>query len=741
MAFNGLAPYTLAKNRPVTPSVWTRPGDWITITDDPNKVQWLVSNQGSATVGILTTFTRTSGSQNILIDWGDSTTDTISTTSSTTTNHTFTTGGTPSAEGYDTWVVTLTFTGTGVSVLNSSIIGPPSTLNGVTPLLGSLAPTLEVYFGDSIASGITTFGNYFNGTGNPAYNNKLLKYAKFPATSAATTFQNCFNGSTGLARVVMPTTMSSATNFNQAFTGCVNLETLDISGASTSATDLSNMCTTCTNLTSVKFPATLNSVTTIASAFSGCASLTNITLPSLNACTAWSSAFANCRSLLWCRITSFATSGTIVLTSAWSGCTSMQWCWWPATVTGGLAWTTTTMFSTCYALQSFTFPENWNGTTFSFLNCYGLTNVNFPTTSMSNLSSFSFSGCSNLQEISLPTTTAATISLASAFNSCTALSSVTIPSGWTITDLSSTFASCTSLGSVTLPNNAQNSITTFSSTFSGCTNLETVVMPTSATSCATWGSAFATCTSLKSVTLPDLGAQGSVANISMFSGCSSLRSVTFLGAWGTVAGGGGIGNTMFGTCASLKSITLPSGTALVNGSSVFNGCTALQSVTLPTTQSTYTGALTSMFAACPALTTINNISTGLGAIGATAALINATTFLTGGTAQVTSLSFPQRFSKLELQGTTTNRSNLAVVRLTQTGQAATQWTGTSPQINVSWTNMSTAALVDLFTDMTSMATGSTVTGKTIDISSATGAAGLTAADRLIVTSKGWTITG
>jgi hypothetical protein len=180
---------------------------------------------------------------------------------------------------------------------------------------------------------------------------------------------------------------------------------------------------------------------------------------------------------------------------------------------------------------------------------------------------------------------------------------------------------------------------------------------------------------------------------------------------------------------------------MTNGTTLFSGCTALQSVTLPTTQATTAATLTSMFAACPALTTINNISTGLGPVGATAALMNATTFMTGGTAQVTSLSFPQRFSKLELQGTATNRSNLASVRLTQTGQAATQWTGTSPQISVAYTNMSTAALVQLFTDMTSMATGSTVTTKTIDITSATGAAGLSAADRLIVTSKGWTITG
>jgi hypothetical protein len=47
-------------------------------------------------------------------------------------------------------------------------------------------------------------------------------------------------------------------------------------------------------------------------------------------------------------------------------------------------------------------------------------------------------------------------------------------------------------------------------------------------------------------------------------------------------------------------------------------------------------------------------------------------------------------------------------------------------------------LVTLFNDI---AAQGVVTSKTINITGSTGAAGLTAADRLILTSKGWTITG
>jgi hypothetical protein len=52
--------------------------------------------------------------------------------------------------------------------------------------------------------------------------------------------------------------------------------------------------------------------------------------------------------------------------------------------------------------------------------------------------------------------------------------------------------------------------------------------------------------------------------------------------------------------------------------------------------------------------------------------------------------------------------------------------------------MSTAQLVQLFNDM---AAQGAVVSKTINITSATGAAGLTAANRLIITALGWTITG
>jgi hypothetical protein len=139
-----------------------------------------------------------------------------------------------------------------------------------------------------------------------------------------------------------------------------------------------------------------------------------------------------------------------------------------------------------------------------------------------------------------------------------------------------------------------------------------------------------------------------------------------------------------------------------------------------------------MFNNCPSLTTINNFNR----IGDTATTannyINATNMFnivagaTGGT-------LVGKFSKFQWTGTAGYISGLSTLRLSNT--ATGQWGGTSPQLEVSNSNMNQAALVALFNDL------QTVTGKTISITNAVGAASLTAPERAIATGKGWTIIG
>jgi hypothetical protein len=106
--------------------------------------------------------------------------------------------------------------------------------------------------------------------------------------------------------------------------------------------------------------------------------------------------------------------------------------------------------------------------------------------------------------------------------------------------------------------------------------------------------------------------------------------------------------------------------------------------------------------------------------------------------QVSGLTFSCKFSRFVCNGsnTTSDQSRLTSLRMTNTGSG--QWGGGSPQIDISYTRMDTAALNTFFADI---AAQGSVSSKTINITSATGAAGLSAGDRAVLTSIGWTITG
>ena len=164
-----------------------------------------------------------------------------------------------------------------------------------------------------------------------------------------------------------------------------------------------------------------------------------------------------------------------------------------------------------------------------------------------------------------------------------------------------------------------------------------------------------------------------------------------------------------------------------------NNCISLVTLILPTTQTSLITTIQSFVQLCGSLTTITNLN-NIGSLTATP-LVLATTLTNNNL--VTSLSFSCPFTTLSVNGVSaTNFSKLNSLRLLNVSTG--QWTGTSPQINVSFTSLSTSALNILFADM---AAQGTVTTKTINITSATGTAGLSAADRLVITSKGWTITG
>jgi len=154
-----------------------------------------------------------------------------------------------------------------------------------------------------------------------------------------------------------------------------------------------------------------------------------------------------------------------------------------------------------------------------------------------------------------------------AFDGCTGLSSITIPSS--VTSIGNFTFSSTGLTSLTIP----TSVTSLGqSAFSYCANLTSLTLPGSLTSLSQY--AFAQCTGLTSLTIPT-----SVTNIGpyAFSGCTSLTSVT-IPASVTVIGSGAFDNGfMFVNSNLANAIFL--GNAPTMGTGVFRSPAANFTVT------------------------------------------------------------------------------------------------------------------------------------------------------------------
>ena len=181
----------------------------------------------------------------------------------------------------------------------------------------------------------------------------------------------------------------------------------------------------------------------------------------------------------------------------------------------------------------------------------------------------------------------------SAFNECSALTSVTIPNS--ITSIANSFQFCTSLTSITIPNSV-TSIGAFA--FNYCTKLTSVTIGNGVTSIEQ--GAFQGCLSLTSITIPN-----SVTSIEeyAFHGCSALTSInvdsnnpnyssvdgvlfnkdktTLVAYPGGKQGAYTIPNSVtsieeyaFRVCSSITSVTIPNSVTSI-GYEAFLGCDKL----------------------------------------------------------------------------------------------------------------------------------------------------------------------
>ena len=253
MAFNLPAQTSIAKLRPTTtPSAWTRPADWISITDTAGEVQFLVSDVNPV-YGIKTTFNKPAG-QNLYIDWGDGTTTTVSTNTLVSSSHTYTTGGTPCSRGYNTWKIRI-YVDAGAQITGAYFYSTTD------PNPGFACTVLEAYYGDgTINNAYQYFYSSQSLAGELSFG--MLEYCKLPATMTGTTntlyatFYACYQ----LAKVVMPTSMpNTTTGLYRTFWLCYSLLEVDIPTDATGVTQFAQVFYSCSNLIRIGLPSTWSS--------------------------------------------------------------------------------------------------------------------------------------------------------------------------------------------------------------------------------------------------------------------------------------------------------------------------------------------------------------------------------------------------------------------------------------------------------------------------------------------------
>ena len=303
--------------------------------------------------------------------------------------------------------------------------------------------------------------------------------------------------------------------------------------------------------------------------------------------------------------------------------------------------------------------------------------------------------CTQLESVILPTTWGGVTSCYNMFYGCYGLHNFNLPTSWGgITNLGGMFQLCYSLQNITLPS-SWGSVTNLTNMFTSCESLEHITLPSS------WGLVssvpylFYNCHTLHNVTLPTTW--GSVNSATyLFGNCYSLQNVTLPSSWGVMVWPG----FMFEGCLSLQTAILP--TAFANTMTLpyymFNGCNSVQY----NEGMRYLGSLTQQANFESAFVSTQNIE---------------------GT-----LSFNSLMSKFRYAGTAGNLNLITGIRLTNPGSL---FAGTSPQIDVSYNNLNSAAIAALFNDLP------TLTGKTIRITGCVGAADTS--NDAIATGKGWTI--
>jgi len=329
-----------------------------------------------------------------------------------------------------------------------------------------------------------------------------------PDTSAVTNFQEAFFGCSSITGTFPTFNTAAATTFNSTWQDCSGLTSFPLINTS-AATNFSNAWLGCFGLTGAFPLISTSTVTNFYGAWANCYGLTSFPAINTSAGTNFGYTWYNCFGLT--SFPSINTSAAINLSYAWQGCSSLTS--FPTLTTSSVTNFLGTWFN-CSGLTSFPSIVTTAGTTFqnSWTGCSGLTS--FPSLNVAAGTNFNstWASCSGLTAFPALTTSAGT-NFTYAWSSCIGLTSFP----------SLNFNACVGLAS-----DSSGTYTGFRGTWQGCTNLATFPSGRfNSTTCTRYLDAFINC-ALTAASIENILVSIDTANTS--NGNLSLQGGTNAGA-------------------------------------------------------------------------------------------------------------------------------------------------------------------------------------------------------------------
>lgn len=414
--------------------------------------------------------------------------------------------------------------------------------------------------------------------------------------------------------------VSKVTTFTNMCYECRQLRTLDLTGWNTSnATTFTQMFYGCRSLYDLRGAWNFNTdkATNIAGMFNTCFSLPEIHVENYNVSnvTNINSIFNECHAITSLDLSNWRLTKVQIINSMFANCRNLKSINFNGWTTTGILTNISSLFSGCYSLKSV--DISWLHVTNSctsigslFYYCYSLEEINFPNDwDVSGLSSGNYTAYNM-------------------FTNCMCLKKITGIKNWNFqlsNSLSSMFSGCWSLEELDVSNWNVSTVTNLSSMFANCWSLKNLnISNWYAPNTTNVASMFDYCYSLEEIDITNLKPGAVTSMASMFRWCYNLRSFGNISDWDTSACTAF--NNVFQDCESLKEFPNMSNwdfSAATTTNAMFQGCMSIKEITWDNLSLPNCTNVGSMFAYCYRLEKVHMIGWSIPKVTST----SASTFL------------------------------------------------------------------------------------------------------------------